>query len=332
MRICRALIRSFGMLLLWSVLPWNSEAASFGDAFWAHWGDGQAELAAYDLIYPRYGEQRPGLAVAIFVTETFSQDLRVKADPGQHPKEDEVLVMKLNLIQDFPTGVYDYNLMTSAFAVLEDTPQLSWGDPIKVSFSAQEWCGHRWSQSLWDHRAVRISDHSYFDGEADQELVLDRPFDESVGVEAGSADLLFLWARGVAGPFIEEGRSLELEMMMPLQDLALGHRSPRFVPVVLSRAVEKEIIEVPAGSFNCVLHTAEFEVSSTAADAWSNQGVWKFWVEQSFPHRLVRWEKPSGERGDLVGSKRMAYWELNAASGIQALDELGLAPRASRTP
>ena len=84
--------------------------------FWDVWGDGKAELAAYDLTYPRYGESREGVAVTIFVTETFSDSMRVKADPGLHPKSDEFPVMKLNLVEDFPTGIYDYNLMTSASA------------------------------------------------------------------------------------------------------------------------------------------------------------------------------------------------------------------------
>src|SRR5882672_3258663 len=44
----------------------------FGDAFWKHWGDGRGELAGYDLEIPRYGPLRHGVAVTIFVTETFS--------------------------------------------------------------------------------------------------------------------------------------------------------------------------------------------------------------------------------------------------------------------
>ena len=58
------------------------DAPEFGDAFWAHWGDGQAELTGYDLTFARYREQRRGTAVAIFVTETFSNELRVKAEFG----------------------------------------------------------------------------------------------------------------------------------------------------------------------------------------------------------------------------------------------------------
>ena len=41
-------------------------------AFWKTWGDGQAELSGYDLTYPRYGQLRKGVAVTIFVSETFA--------------------------------------------------------------------------------------------------------------------------------------------------------------------------------------------------------------------------------------------------------------------
>src|SRR5205823_5666230 len=85
----------------------------FTGAFWRHWGDGRGELSGYDLETPRYGALRHGIAVAIFVTETFSNSKRVKADPGMHPAFDEFPVMKLNLVQDFATGIYDYNLETS---------------------------------------------------------------------------------------------------------------------------------------------------------------------------------------------------------------------------
>src|SRR5262249_61482614 len=91
----------------------GEQGPEFGDAFWKQWGDGRGELCGYDLETPRYGSIRHGTAVTIFVTETFSNALRVKADPGRHPKRDEFPVMKLNLVQDFATGIHDYNLLTS---------------------------------------------------------------------------------------------------------------------------------------------------------------------------------------------------------------------------
>ena len=68
------------------------------------WEDGQAELSGYSLKQPRYGQIREGSAVLIFVTETFSESARVKADPGRHPPADEFPAMKLNVVKDFQTG------------------------------------------------------------------------------------------------------------------------------------------------------------------------------------------------------------------------------------
>ena len=70
--------------------------------FWKHWGDGQAELNGYRLTQPRYGARRAGSAVLIFVTEDFSDSLRVKADPGKHPATDVYPVMKLNFVRALP--------------------------------------------------------------------------------------------------------------------------------------------------------------------------------------------------------------------------------------
>ena len=78
---------------------------SYDQAFWSIWGDGQAELAGYDLTIPRYNQPRRGVAVTIFVTETFSNSARVKSDPGKHPPSDEFPVMKSNLVKDYQTGI-----------------------------------------------------------------------------------------------------------------------------------------------------------------------------------------------------------------------------------
>jgi len=136
--------------------------------FWTHWGDGRAELCGYRLTQPRYGALRTGVAVLVFVTEDFSDTLRVKADPGKHPPKDVYPVMKLNAIRRFQTGIYDYHVMTSVFA----RPVPGW--PLaKVSFSSQEWCGHVYQQLLWRDGRIESERHSYFDGEADAREVID---------------------------------------------------------------------------------------------------------------------------------------------------------------
>ena len=138
--------------------------------FWKHWGDGRAELNGYRLTQPRYGVNRDGSAVLVFVTEDFSDSLRVKADPGKHPAADVYPVMKLNVIRSFQTGIYDYNTMTSVFA------RVAAGWPlVKVSFSSQEWCGHVWHQIVPGKGGVAGLFHSYFDGEADGKDALPLP-------------------------------------------------------------------------------------------------------------------------------------------------------------
>ena len=63
-----------------------SSTAARADDFWKYWGDGKAELDGYALVEPRYGAAARRDRGAIFVTEDFSDALRVKADPGKHPK------------------------------------------------------------------------------------------------------------------------------------------------------------------------------------------------------------------------------------------------------
>jgi len=83
----------------------TASAPSFGDAFWKRWGDGKGELAGYDLVFPRYGELRRGIAVTVFVTETFSNSLRVKAAPGKLPQ------LKTELAQLGAAGLHEEELV-----------------------------------------------------------------------------------------------------------------------------------------------------------------------------------------------------------------------------
>ena len=289
---------------------------TFGDAFWKHWGDGQAELAGYDLVTPRYGETRTGIAVAIFVTETFSNSLRVKADPGKHPKTDEYPVMKLNLVQDFPTGIYDYNVMTSVFAALTAVNGRPAGAVTKVSFSAQEWCGQVYSQLLFDEKAARYTSHSYFDGEADQSSTL------AVPADAMSEDALLLWARGFAGPLLAAGQSLDVPLVGSLRASRLLHQKEDVRTVKLARETASRSVTVPAGTFECDVFTAAVQGGRT----------WTVLVERAEPRRIVRWETSDGEVAQLLAADRMPYWKLNAPGGEKELARLGLTPRGTRMP
>ena len=107
--------------------------------FWKVWGDGQAEVAVYRLSTERYGERREGYAVSIIVTEPWNTAKSVKSD--QHQGPDIVPAIKHNLIRHFQTGVYDYHTMTSVFSALMSHKNVPAHGGLKVTFSAQEWCG-----------------------------------------------------------------------------------------------------------------------------------------------------------------------------------------------
>ncbi|MEO0604887.1 MAG: hypothetical protein AAF211_25875, partial [Myxococcota bacterium] len=149
-----------------------SEAAEPGRVsadFWDHWGDGRAELSAYRLATPRYGQSRSGQVTLVFVTERFTEAQRVKSDGGHG---DEYPILKVNEVRDFQTGIYDYNVMTSTFLRLDGGAP--WGEPVKVSMSMQEWCGHVYEHVLPMRDQLAWTQHSYFDGEGDRVVDLGR--------------------------------------------------------------------------------------------------------------------------------------------------------------
>jgi hypothetical protein len=293
-----------------------ADAPVFGDAFWKFWGDGRAELAGYDLVFRRYGELRKGVAVTIFVTETFSNSLRVKSDPGKHPKSDEFPVLKLNLVEDFSTGIYDYNLMTSAFVALTPVNGRPAGSLTKVSFSSQEWCGNVYAHLLFDAAQARLTSHSYFDGEADQSRTMPVP------TNALSGDALLLWARGLAAPWLAPGERRTVAFLRSLETARLEHRPVEMLRATLSRAAAPSRASVPAGTFDIELRHVEIEGGA----------AWTIAVEAAEPHRIIEWEASEGQKASLLGSDRLAYWKLNAPGGESALAKLGLTPRAARMP
>lgn len=296
--------------------PQVPAAMVFGDAFWKRWGDGRGELSGYELTFPRYGQLRKGTAVTVFVTETFSSSLRVKSDPGKHPASDEFPVVKLNLVEDFATGIYDYNLLTSAFIALTPVHGRPAGAATKVSFSSQEWCGGVWGQVLFDAGSARLTSHSYFDGEGDQSRSM------AVPADALSGDAILLWARGLAAPMVRPGESREVPLLRSIEDARLGHHPVEMLHATLSRDPTPLRITVPAGTFDVERSTVEITGGAT----------WRIAVEAAEPHRIVRWETSDGQKASLLGSDRLEYWKLHGEGQEIFLSRLGLKPRPPRTP
>lgn len=284
------------------------------EAFWKHWNDGNAELSGYDLTFPRYGAPRKGSAIAIFVKEPFSNQRRVKAN--EQKKGDTFDVMKMNLVHDFSTGVYDYNLMTSSFAALAPFGNQRSGEIAKVSFSAQEWCGHTWAQLIFRPDRVEETVHSYFDGEETAARRL--PIKET----ALSEDALLSWARGMVLPVVEPGHSASAEILGSALRSRLLHKNVDWKNATFARAKETTTTKVPAGTFPTRRATVEI----------ANGLKWEFDVEANFPHRVIAWQSSDGERAELIASARLPYWKMNGPGFERELSKFGLTPRGQRMP
>lgn len=138
--------------------------------FKSYWYNGTAEITSYHLLQERYGEIREGTAVNIFVTEDFLPEAQVKAN---NPSPENISVLKLNQTKNFNTGIYPYSIMSSTFS-----PIAHKGHPLKVTNSVQEWCGQVYMQ-LNNREKFDVASHSYFQGEADQQLSLPKTYLEN---------------------------------------------------------------------------------------------------------------------------------------------------------
>lgn len=135
------------------------------EQFKQYWFDGNAEVASYKLTQMRYGEEREGHAVLIFVKEPFLENEQVKANSASDKTID---VLKLNATKKFTTGIYPYSIMQSTFSPLSVDKHA-----VKVSASTQEWCGQTYMQ-LNNRGKFDITSHSYFEGEADKSISLEQ--------------------------------------------------------------------------------------------------------------------------------------------------------------
>lgn len=142
----------------------NKKATPVTQEWKDYWYSGKAELTRYALKQSRYGEIHEGDAVLIFVTEDFLSDKQVKHDRG--PKKNTQSVLKLNFTKKFWTGIYPYSLISSIFSPVNGQSTL------KVTTSAQEWCGHSFSQINLRNNKYEGVLHSYFQSEGDQKFSL----------------------------------------------------------------------------------------------------------------------------------------------------------------
>jgi hypothetical protein len=292
---------------------------ALADTFDSHWQDGKAELNGYHYTVTRYGQRREGSAILIYVTEPFSESRRVKVDdPKKNPK-DVVEALKVNFVREFLTGIYDYHTLTSVFTRTRDF------SPAKITFSSAEWCGHVFEEMLFEKYHIADRYLSYFDGESDLRRLTHR--EDSLTEEE-----LLVRIRGLRGDWIRPGERKSIPLLPSAFIRRLTHRPLVWTTARIERGRGVETVRVPAGRFETSLITVRTE-----------DRVGKFWIESTYPHRIIRWEwTASGnasaaarsggdpaeglDQGELTGSTRLAYWTLKGPGGERYRLELGLAP------
>ena len=270
--------------------PQAAPPESFGD----YWDRGMAEVARYELSQSRYGESREGHAILVFVAEDFRRDTQVKDERGA-PAAQSVRVLKLNRIQRFTTGIYDYSLMQSVF-----TPVDRDADPltIKTTTSVQDWCGHVWAQLNLDDGAYRFTGHSYFEAEGDEAFEVPAVFLED----------------GLMNQIRIEPRALptgELDVIPGMFDSRLRHRRPRAERAIASLRdgpnVEERLYELRYASGRRV------EVT----------------FERARPHGILAFREIVGRQvteARRTHVEQTAYWNRSSRRYGSERSKLGLEP------
>jgi len=270
--------------------------------FWTRWGDGKAELSGYRVTTERYGELREGRAVLIYVAEPMDSRVWIKDDAGRAPEAYRVQVLKLNRMLSFRTGIYPYAVMTSTFAPVDRIVGRERFAPTKVALSAQEWCGHVYQKLLPSAGSAVHEVRSYFGSEG-----------EASETVATSEDTLYedglpIQLRELDGPF-NGGRRWSGQLMPSLWRVRKAHRPPRPVAATIERRQ---------------LERAGVRVTRFVLEA---EGLTRSYdVELAAPHRLLGWSDNQGQRGTLLETARLPYWELNSGGDERHLAQIGLRP------
>ena len=261
-----------------------------------YWYAGNAEVSSFNLVQNRYGEERIGNAMMIFVTEDFSKNKQVKLDNPDLAGRDKVSVLKLNMTKNFVTGIYPYSMMLSAFTPVgvNQVPHT-----LKLTMTAQEWCGQVFSQVNLKHKKYVITGHSYFEKEGDETLNLKVTWLEDE-----------LWNRIRLDP-----RSLpvgEVEMIPGLFFSRLNHVGLNSEKAICTK---EETSDLVAYIVTYPSHKRSLSIE----------------FESTFPHRIKGWTEKYEQNGNIQTTtatldKQLItnYWAKNKNEFLYLRDSLGL--------
>lgn len=258
--------------------------------FNSYWYQGTAEITSYKLTQARYGEMHEGIAINIFVTEDFLPQKQVKAD---NKNAKNIPILKLNSTKKFTTGIYPYSLMTSTFSPIDTNKKA-----IKISFSAQEWCGNTFIQ-LNNRERFKIDFHSYFERNADRKITLKKEILENE-----------LWNQLRIYP--ESLPTGNLEIVPSFEFLALQHKE------IKAYKAEVSLIPMEEHKIYSIYYP---ELKRTLAIKINNK----------FPFIIESWRETITQRGETFTTEaqkiktiQTSYWNKNSAADTEERKVLGL--------
>ncbi len=291
------IIRLFVLLLvIGSCREKASQNTYEQDAFKQYWYSGKAEINAYNLNQSRYGEQREGKAVLIFVTEDFSKKKQVKLDDPSAAGGDKVSILKLNFSKKFITGIYPYSMMQSVF-----TPVIRHENPntLKTTMSSQEWCGHVFTQMNLKDKGFDVKSYSYFEREGDASFSIEKELMED-----------------------------ELWNLIRLDPTALPTGEMELIPgLFFTRLNHVDLkIQEAIGSISETDSVVTYLISLPEL-----QRKLSIQFQKSFPHKILGWSEEFNERGimqkttaSLDKTLIIDYWTKNKNSFQYLRDSLNL--------
>jgi hypothetical protein len=298
LKIILPLIASFFFIFCENMTPkkeiLKSESTTISNSkhpkFNSYWYQGTAEITSYKLTQARYGEMYDGIAVNIFVTEDFLPQKQVKAD-DKNAKN--ISILKLNSTKKFTTGIYPYSLMTSTFSPIDTNKKA-----IKISFSAQEWCGNTFVQ-LNNRERFKIDFHSYFERNADRKITLKKDILENE-----------LWNQLRISP--ESLPVGNLEIVPSFEFLALQQKEIKAYKAAVS-----------------LIASAEYKVYAIHYPALKRTLAIK--INNEFPFIIESWEETITKKGKSFTTKaqkiktiQTSYWNKNSALDTEERRILGL--------
>ncbi len=262
-----------------------------------YWFDGNAEINTYELEQVRYGAIHKGKAVALFVTEPYIKSKQVKADQYDPKNPDHTLVLKLNHIKEFQTGVYPYRLFSSVFTELGE---MSSAHALKVVSAIYEWCGAVFAQLNQHNSHNELKLYSYFESEGDMlnRIPIQSLEDEIMNLIRIQPDLLPIG---------------DIQMLPAFDYCRFKH-----LPIQSVRA-------------NCAINQINDSVAEYRIHQEDIDRDFRIQYKNKSPFDILHWEETHLEDGVLMTSSatrihkaKLQYWRLHQVSDTIYLKELGL--------